>query len=78
MDLSTPYEKLPSAFRKKLMHGFEDDLVLPWRSVDKPFEGVLATLQRRLAEAEDDEHRAKLEAYQSERQCPACHGTRLR
>ena len=78
VDLSTPYEKLPSAFRKKLMHGFEDDLVLPWRSVDKPFEGVLATLQRRLAEAEDDEHRAKLEAYQSERQCPACHGTRLR
>ena len=78
VDLSTPYEKLPSAFRKKLMHGFEDDLVLPWRSVDKPFEGVLATLQRRLAEAEDDEHHAKLEAYQSERQCPACHGTRLR
>lgn len=78
VDLSTPYEKLSPAFRKKLMHGFEDDLVLPWRSVDKPFEGVLATLQRRLAEAEDDEHRAKLEAYQSERQCPACHGTRLR
>ena len=78
VDLATPYEKLPATFRKKLMHGFEDDLVLPWRSVDKPFEGVLATLQRRLAEAEDDEHRAKLEAYQSERQCPACHGTRLR
>ncbi len=78
VDLSTPYEKLPSAFRRRLMHGFEDDLVLPWRSVDKPFEGVLATLQRRLAEAEDDEHRAKLEAYQSERQCPACRGTRLR
>lgn len=78
VQLSTPYEKLPPSFRKKLMHGFEDNLVLPWRSVDKPFEGVLATLQRRLAEAEDDEHRAKLEAYQSERQCPACHGTRLR
>jgi excinuclease ABC subunit A len=39
---------------------------------------VLATLQRRLNEAEDDEHREKLEIYQSEKQCPACHGTRLR
>ena len=76
--LSTPYEKLAPAFRKKLMHGFDDDLILPWRSVDRPFEGVLATLQRRLDEAEDDEHREKLEIYQSERQCPACHGTRLR
>ena len=76
--LSTPYEELSPSFRKKLMHGFDDDLVLPWRSVDKPFEGVLATLQRRLAEAEDDEHREKLEIYQSERQCPSCHGTRLR
>ena len=78
VNLSTPYEKLSPAFRKKLMHGFDDDLVLPWRSVDKPFEGVLATLQRRLNEAEDDEHREKLEIYQSEKQCPACHGTRLR
>ncbi len=76
--LSTPYEKLSPSFRKKLMHGFDDDLILPWRSVDKPFEGVLATLQRRLEEAEDDEHREKLEIYQSERQCPACHGARLK
>ena len=78
VQLSTPYEKLPASFRKKLMHGFDDDLVLPWRSVDKPFEGVLATLQRRLNEAEDDEHREKLEIYQSEKQCPACRGTRLK
>jgi excinuclease ABC subunit A len=78
VSLSTPYEKLSPSFRKKLMHGFDDDLVLPWRSVDKPFEGVLATLQRRLNEAEDDEHREKLEIYQSEKQCPACRGTRLK
>ena len=76
--LSTSYEKLSPSFRKKLMHGFDDDLVLPWRSVDKPFEGVLATLQRRLDEAEDDEHREKLEIYQSEKECPACHGSRLK
>ncbi len=76
--LSTPYEKLSASFRHKLMHGFDDDLILPWRSVDKPFEGVLATLQKRLENAESDEAREKLEAYQSDRVCPACHGTRLR
>ena len=76
--LSTPYEKLSADFRHKLMHGFDDDLILPWRSVDKPFEGVLATLQRRLETSESEEAREKLEAYQSDRVCPACHGTRLR
>ena len=75
--LSTPYEKLPAKFRHDLMHGFKDDLVLPWRSVDKPFEGVLAVLQKRLEEAEDEETRAKYEAYQSYRVCPACKGARL-
>ena len=75
--LSTPYEKLPAKFRHDLMHGFKDDLILPWRSVDRPFEGVLATLQKRLEEAEDEETRAKWEAYQSYRTCPTCHGARL-
>ena len=75
--LSTPYKELPAKFRHELMHGFKDDLVLPWRSVDRPFEGVLATLQKRLEEAEDDETRAKYEAYQSYKVCPDCHGERL-
>ena len=77
VSLSTPYEKLPAKFRHDLMHGFKEDLVLPWRSVDRPFEGVLAVLKKRLDEAEDDETRAKYEAYQSYRVCPACHGARL-
>ena len=75
--LSTPYEKLPASFRKGLMHGFKDDLVLPWRSVDRPFEGVLPMLKRYIDEAEDDETRAKWEPYQSYRVCPDCHGARL-
>ncbi len=75
--LTTPYEDLPTKFRHGLMHGFKENLVLPWRSVDRPFEGVLAVLQKRLEEAEDDETRAKYEAYQSYRMCPDCHGARL-
>ncbi|MBP5285411.1 MAG: excinuclease ABC subunit UvrA [Kiritimatiellae bacterium] len=76
--LSTPYGKLPAKFRHGLMHGFKDDLVLPWRRVDRPFEGVLAELQRRMDEAEDDEMRARFEAYQNYRTCPECHGARLK
>ena len=78
VDLETPYEKLPAKFRHDLMHGFKDDLVLPWRREDRPFEGVLATLQRRLEEAEDDETRQKWEAYQNFKTCPDCKGMRLR
>ena len=75
--LSSPYEKLPASFRKGLMHGFKEDLVLPWRTVDKPFDGVLPMLQRYVDEAEDDETRAKWTPYQSYRVCPDCHGARL-
>ncbi len=78
IDLSTPYRDLPPEFRKKLMYGFNDNLVLPWRNVDRPFEGVMATLQKRLEEADDDETRAKYEAYQSFKVCPDCGGSRLR
>ena len=75
--LDTPWEKLPASFRHKLLHGFDDDLILPWRSNDKPFEGVMATLQRMMEQAESDERREKFESYQSDRPCPACHGARL-
>ena len=78
VDLNTPYCDLPASFRHDLMHGFKEDLVLPWRSVDKPFEGVLAVLKKRLEEAEDEETRAKYEAYQSFKVCPDCGGARLR
>ncbi|MCQ2389289.1 MAG: excinuclease ABC subunit UvrA [Kiritimatiellae bacterium] len=76
--LATPWEDIPDDFRHRMMHGFSDDLVLPWRREDRPFEGVLAYLQRRLEEAETDEQRTKLECYQSDRTCPACRGARLR
>jgi excinuclease ABC subunit A len=78
VQLDTPYEKLPADFRRRLMHGFDDDLVLPWRKEDKPFAGVLDSVKRMMENAESDERREKFEAYQSYRTCPACHGSRLR
>ena len=78
VSLSTPYEKLPEDFRRKLMHGFDDDLVLPWRRNDKPFAGVIDSVKRMMENAESDERREKFEAYQSYRPCPECRGARLR
>ena len=76
--LETPYEKLPAKFRHQLMHGFDDDLVLPWRKADKPFAGVLDSVKRMMENAESDERREKFEAYQANRTCPDCQGARLR
>ena len=76
--LSTPYSQLPKSFRHGLMHGFKDDLVLPWRREDRPFEGVLEALRRKRDETDDDETRAKYDAYQSFKTCPDCGGARLR
>ncbi|MBR0197847.1 MAG: excinuclease ABC subunit UvrA [Kiritimatiellae bacterium] len=78
VSLRTPYKDLPASFRHGLMHGFKDDLILEWRRVDKPFEGVLAALKRKLDEAPDDETRQKYEAYQNFRVCPDCQGARLK
>ena len=76
--LATPYSQLPKSFRHGLMHGFKDDLVLPWRREDRPFEGVLEALRRKRDETDDDEVRAKYDAYQSFKTCPDCGGARLR
>ena len=70
--LSTPYNKLPAAFRRGLMHGFKEDLYLSWRRDQRPFEGILANMKCKMEETEDDEVRAKYEAYQNFRVCPDC------
>lgn len=77
VNLRTPWEKLKPDFKKKLLYGFDDDLVLPWRNKDKPFEGVMATLQRMMEQAESDERREKFGSYRSYKTCPDCHGSRL-
>ena len=42
------------------------------------FEGVIPNLQRRHREASSDYARMDLERYMAERDCPACHGRRLK
>ena len=82
---TTAYRNLPADFRHLLMHGSGDkvlDLELRSRGksfrVTKPFEGALAALHRLYLDTEFEETRQRLERYMVLRECPDCHGQRLK
>lgn len=83
--LKEPWAKLPQATRDAILGGtgtkaipiqFEDGR----RSyaVEKPFEGVLANLDRRFRDTESAWMREELGRYQESAPCEACNGARLR
>ncbi len=80
--LSTPYGDLPEAFKNALLYGTgKTPIQLSFggnRKVERPFEGVLALLERRFRETESELRREELRAYQSDRPCSTCKGTRLK
>jgi excinuclease ABC subunit A len=48
------------------------------RTYETHFEGVIPNLQRRHREASSDHAKDQLERYMAERNCPICHGRRLK
>ncbi len=48
------------------------------RTYTTHYEGVIPNLQRRYREASSDSAKVELERYMAERQCPVCHGRRLK
>ena len=85
IDMTIPYKDLPAEFRQVLMHGTgEETITLQYwmrgatRTYQKPFEGVIPSLQRRYNETEIEEVRERLRQYMGRERCPACHGARLR
>ena len=44
----------------------------------RPFEGMMALLERRYKETESDWVREELEPFMSVRPCPTCNGARLK
>jgi excinuclease ABC subunit A len=93
-DLYTPYRSLTEAQRQLLMQGSGDEaLAFPGAhggTTQRPFEGVIPNLERRLREmerrvadagaGEDDADEAfdEFQRYLDDIVCPACEGTRLR
>ena len=83
--LELPYAKLPESFRKILMEGSGEELVEFgfWRAgklskSQKPFEGVLANLERLYTTSESEFTKNRIASYMSPQPCDGCEGRRLK
>ena len=84
-DTATPWSKLPAKARKSLLHGHPTEIHVRYRnrygrqrSYYTTFEGVVAYVERRHAEAETDTSRERFAGYMREVPCEACGGARLK
>jgi excinuclease ABC subunit A len=85
VDIYTPYQDLPEAFKSMLMVG-SGDRQIPFtahengRTIKKmrPFEGIIPQLQQQHAQAVSAAEKKSLEGYMAETACPHCNGSRLR
>ncbi|WP_242510028.1 excinuclease ABC subunit UvrA [Hymenobacter persicinus] len=77
--LSTPLEKLPADLIERLLYGVpEDEDADPKKSsYTEPFEGIIPFLRRQM-ESDSENIRAWIQEYTQARQCPECHGYRLK
>ncbi len=83
--LDKPWSELPEAGRNAILYGsgeeeirFAYDDGLRSYEVKKPFEGVVANLDRRYRETESEWSREEIQRYMSATPCEACHGFRLK
>ncbi|MEI7668701.1 MAG: excinuclease ABC subunit UvrA, partial [Pseudomonadota bacterium] len=82
--INTPYKELAENFKKIILHGSGDEIVKITyndgiRSFisNKPFEGVIPNMQRRLRETESENMREEFAKFQNITRCHACNGYRL-
>lgn len=85
VDISVPIKKLPRWFIDKILYGTGDEVIdfeyesaFGIRKNSIPFEGVIPTLERRHRETKSPGMMQFYEMYMSERECPTCHGARLK
>ncbi len=80
-DLKTPWKNLSAETQNLILHGSGDrEFLLKTgraKAVMRPFEGVLADLQKTATTTNSLLLRARLAAFQSSAECPHCHGLRL-
>jgi excinuclease ABC subunit A len=81
----TPWKDLSEEFRHALLYGSGDrPLKFTYREAnhtyhhDKPFEGVIANIERRWRNTDSDWMREELGKYQLSKPCDVCHGQRLK
>ena len=85
-NLDTPFEELPESIREAVLYGSGKESIAfrypgeKGRLVTRshPFEGVIASLERRYKETDSVMVREELAKYLNSQPCPDCEGTRLR
>ncbi len=70
--LDTPFNKLNKETRNIILYGSDTPLF------GRPFEGVIANLERRFSQTDSDYIKAELHKYMSMLACPSCKGARLK
>ncbi len=85
-DLDTPFEELPEQAKQVILFGSGRQQI-PFTYLNErgkavvkehSFEGVVNNLQRRYRETDSMAVREELAKFINEKQCPSCHGARLR
>src|SRR5947209_13967684 len=84
-DVDTPWRKLPAKARKAILEGSDHQVHVRYRnrygrtrSYYADFEGVLAFLQRKMAQPESEQMKERYEGFMRDVPCPVCEGTRLK
>lgn len=85
ISLDTPLKKLPAGVTEQLLYGVVKPLRVSYvnryhraRTYDMKFEGVIAQMTHRYENSASDQAKEQLEAFMTERPCPACKGSRLK
>ncbi len=84
IDPSTPFISLPSKFKQVILHGSGSESIniqfisskLTHHS-NRPFEGVIASLERKYRDTASESSRENLSVYLVEKTCHKCKGKRL-
>ncbi len=84
-DLSLPWKDLDPKAKELVLRGTDQPIEVVYTRSGREtmrfkaeFEGVIPNLERRLAEANSDYARERLQAYMAMRACPSCQGTRYK
>jgi excinuclease ABC subunit A len=83
--LSKPFRELPEELKEIILYGSgEESVKIAYAdgarnyTVDKPYEGVIPSLERRWKETDSAWAREELEKFQNEHNCEDCSGHRLK
>ena len=87
IDEHTPFDDLSAREQKLFLYGTGKEAIeINFTSADgsksrksvQPFEGVIPNLKRRMVETDSEYIREELSRLMSSKECPSCHGARLK